>query len=140
MVQFSVKADLTIGKCVVEGILELSAKNLPEHLLRQKEPVARIGADPALMIEGQSTGGNDAVHVRMMLHCLSPGMEHAKEADLGTETFWVAGNFDQRFRTEAQQHGIDQLLVLQSKLCQGTWHGENDVSIGDRKKFFLPSR
>jgi len=41
-----------------------------------------IHDDPTLMVERQTAGGNDAVDVRMVLHFLSPGMEHAEEADL----------------------------------------------------------
>lgn len=102
MLQFAVKADFAMGESVVEGILHLPSKHPLEHLLRQKEPVARICRHPALMIEGQSAGGNDAVHVGMMLQGLGPGMEHTEEADLRAEALGIAGNFDQRFGAEAQ--------------------------------------
>ena len=107
-----------------------------EHLFRKKEAIARIRRHPALMIEGQSAGGNDAVDMRMVLQFLSPGMEHAEEADLGAQEFGIAGDLDQRFSAEAQQQRVDEFLVLQCELCQETRHRENDVSIGDGKKFF----
>ena len=47
------------------------------------------------------------------------------------------GNLDQRFSAETQQQCVDEFLVLQCELCQKPRHRENDVSIGDRKKFFL---
>src|SRR5512143_223224 len=90
------------------------------------------------MVERQSAGRDDTVHVWMMLHGLRPGMEHAEEADFGAESLGIAGNFHQRCGAEAQQHRVDELLILQCELCQRTGHGENDVGIGDRKKFFLP--
>jgi len=101
MLQFAVKADLALGECVVEGILHLSAEHLSEHLLRQKEPAA-LCRYPAPVIEGQSAGRDDAVHVRMMLHFVSPGMEHAEKADFGAEVLGIAGNFDQRFGAEVE--------------------------------------
>jgi hypothetical protein len=38
-----------------EDYFDCPLKNLSEYLLRQKESIARIGAHPALMIEGQSS-------------------------------------------------------------------------------------
>ena len=101
MLQFAAKADLARGECVVEGILHLSAEHLSEHLLRQKEPAA-LCRYPAPVVEGQSAGRDDAVHVRMMLHFVSPGMEHAEKADFGAEVLGIAGNFDQRFGAEVE--------------------------------------
>jgi hypothetical protein len=49
MLKVSVKADLTFGECLVEGVLDLSSKDLPQHPLGQKEP--RICMHPVLMIE-----------------------------------------------------------------------------------------
>ncbi len=138
MLQFAMEADFPFGESVLEGIFDLPSKDLSEDLLRQKEPATRICRHPVLTVERQSAGGNDAVHVWMMLHGLRPGMEHAEEADFGAESLGIAGNFDQCFRTEAQEHCVDELLVLQCELGQGPGHSENDVSIGDGKKFFLP--
>ena len=64
-------------------------------------------------------------------------MEHAEEADLSTQEFGIAGNFNQRFGAEAKQHGVDEFFVLQCKLSQETRHCENNVRIGDGKKFLL---
>ena len=140
MLQFAMEADFPFGESVLEGILDLSSKDLSEDLLRQKEPVTRICRHPVLMVERQSAGRDDAVHVWMMLHGLRPGMEHAEEADFGAESLGIAGDFDQRFGAEAQQHRVDELLILQCELCQRTGHGENDVGIGDGKEFFLAPR
>ena len=37
------------------------------------------------MIRGETAGGEHAVDVRMMLQSLVPGVQHAEEANLGTE-------------------------------------------------------
>ena len=49
--QLAVKADFPLSKSLLEGIYNLSSKNLPEYPLGQKEPVARIRRHPALMIK-----------------------------------------------------------------------------------------
>jgi hypothetical protein len=41
--------------------------------------------------------------MRMMFHCLTPGVQHAEEADLGSETFGIASDFGQRFSAETEQ-------------------------------------
>ena len=101
MLQFAMEADFPFGESVLEGILDLSSKDLSEDLLRQKEPVTWICRHPVLMVERQSAGRDDTVHVGMMLHGLGPGMEHTEESDLRAEAFGVAGDFDECFSTEA---------------------------------------
>ena len=49
MLQFSVKADFPFSKSFLEGVLDLSSKNLPQCIFRQKEPIARIRRHPALV-------------------------------------------------------------------------------------------
>jgi len=71
-----------------------------------------IHGDPTLMVERQTAGGNDAVDVRMVLHFLSPGMEHAEEADLSAQTLGIPSDFDQSFRAQTQQQGVNELFVL----------------------------
>ena len=51
MLQFPVKADFPFSKSLLEGVLDLSSKNLPQCTLRQKEPIARIRRHPALVIK-----------------------------------------------------------------------------------------
>jgi hypothetical protein len=65
---------------------KLAAKHCAQHPFRQKE--VRTGVDPALMIRRKSAGGNHAMHVRMMLECLFPGVQHAQESEFGAQAFW----------------------------------------------------
>jgi len=139
MPQAPMETDSALGECVFQRLPELASKHAPEHLFREKEAIAGIDAHPAPMIEGQSTRRDYTVYVGMMLHLLSPGVEHAEETNLGTQEFGIAGNLDQRFSTETQQQRIDQFLVLQCERRQEMRHREYDVGIGDGKKFF-PSR
>ena len=66
----------------------------------------------------------------MMLELLSPSVEHTEESNLGTQVLGIAGNLDQGFSAQTHQQRVDELLVLQRKLCQETRHRENDVGIG----------
>ena len=74
--------------------------------------------------------------MRMMFHLLTPGMEHAEEADLGAETFGIASDLDQRFSAGAEQQTVDEFLVLQCKGCQEARQGKDHVSVGRGKELF----
>ena len=43
---------------------------------------------------------------------LTPGVQHAEEADLGSEMSGIASDFEKGFRAGAEQQIVDDLLVL----------------------------
>jgi hypothetical protein len=45
------------------------------------------------VIRREAAGGQHAVDMGMKLQALIPAMEHAEEADLGTEMPWIASDF-----------------------------------------------
>lgn len=65
---------------------EQAAEQPRQHLDRQEE--AGPTGDPALTVRRQTSGGDDAMQVRMVLQRLAPAMQHGDDADLGAE---VAG-------------------------------------------------
>ena len=67
---------------------DLPAKDLPQHLHRQKEVRARM--DPPRPIGRQAARGHDAVDVRMMLEALSPRVQHHQPANRRAQTFRIA--------------------------------------------------
>ena len=82
---------------VVEGPLEsgdkLAAEDSTQHLDGQKEAIAR--GDPAPVIGGETASRNHTMQMGMVLEFLTPGMEHAEEADFGAERAGIAGDFEQ---------------------------------------------
>ena len=107
------KAEPAILKGALECRDELAAKNAAERLDGKKEGVAWF--DPARAIGRESTGRHHAMHMRMKFEFLTPGVQHAEEADFSAEVFGIAGDFEKRFRTGAKQKIVDDLLVLQSQ-------------------------
>ena len=73
---------------------KLAAENAAEYAHRQKEVGRR--SDPPGVISRQSTTRYDTVDVRVSLQSLSPRMQNAEEADLGTEASRIGRNFQQR--------------------------------------------
>jgi hypothetical protein len=92
---------------------ELAAKHTSEYLDGEEE--VRTGSDPAGVIEGEPTGGDDTVDMGMNLEFLVPGVEHAEEADLGPEMFGVASDLEKSFCAGTKQQTIDQFFVLQGQ-------------------------
>ncbi len=72
---------------------KLAAEDTAEHFDGKEEGAAR--GDPAGVVRSETAGGNHAVDMGMMLQSLIPGMEHAEEADLGTEVTGIASDLQQ---------------------------------------------
>ena len=90
---------------------ELATKHAPQHGDGEEE--AWMGSNPAGVIARESAGGNDTVDMGMKLEFLVPGMEHAEEADLGSEMGGIVRDLLQGFGAGPEQQTVDDLLVLE---------------------------
>jgi hypothetical protein len=66
------------------------------------------------VIRSETAGGEHAVDVRMMLQSLVPGVQHAEEANLGTEMPGIVGDLKQGLSTGMKEQVVNQPLVLQA--------------------------
>ena len=73
----------------------LAPEQAAEHAHGQEE--AGSAGDPAGVIEGESTGGNQAMQVRMVAQILTPGVEYGKYPDACTEMARISGDGEQGF-------------------------------------------
>ena len=64
-------------------------------------------------------------------------MQDAEEADLCAEVSGIASDFEEGFRTGAEQEIIDDLFVLQHHRRQATRQGEEHMEIAPREKLLL---
>jgi len=64
------------------------------------------------VIWSKATCSDDAVHMRMMLQPLVPGMKHAEESNLRTEVSWVASDLLESFGAGAEEQAVQDALVL----------------------------
>ena len=90
------------------------------------------------MIRSETAGGNHAVDMGMMLQSLIPGMEHAEEADLGTEVAGIAGDLQQGLSAGVKQQVVDQPFVLQCERSQFPRQGEDDVHVAGGQQLPFP--
>ncbi len=73
----------------------LAPEEAAEYAHRQEE--TRSTGDPAGMIEGESTGGDQAMQVRMVAQVLAPGMEYGEHSDACAEMARISGDLRQGF-------------------------------------------
>jgi len=71
---------------------ELATEHAPQYGDGKEE--ARVGSNPAGVIAGESAGGNDTMDMGMQLEFLVPGVQHAEEADLGSEMGGITSHFE----------------------------------------------
>jgi hypothetical protein len=107
------KVELAVMNGTLERFVELAAKDATEHLDGKKEIVAWF--DPAGVIDRQAAVGYRAMYMRVKFEFLTPGMQHAEEANLCAEVFRIAGNFEECFCTGSEQEIVDDLLILKSQ-------------------------
>src|SRR5579859_527960 len=136
--EFSGQVQLTALEGRLQGGDELAAKHAPQH--RNGKEEARVGSNPATVITGESAGGNDTVDMGMQLEFLVPGMEHAEEADFGSEMGGIARNLQQRFCAGAKQQTVDEFPVLECQRSQLRRQGEDDVDVGRGQQFTATGR
>ena len=73
--------------------------------------------------------------MRMSVELLTPGMQHAEEANFRTEVSRITRNFLKCFGTGAEQEIVEDLLVLQNQWPQTVGQCEDDMEVACREKF-----
>ena len=110
------KSDLALFKSAFQSRSEFATEHATENFHRKKEGIAWM--DPVLAIEGQSSGGDDAMHVWMMIQLLGPCMKNAEESDLGAEMFGIPSCLEQCFSACPEQQAVKDSLILKRQRRQ----------------------
>jgi hypothetical protein len=119
---------------------ELAAKDAAEHADRQQEGLVPPGlsrGDPSGAILGETSFGNEAMNVGMVVECLSPGMEDGEEAEAGSEMCGISADLEQCLGGGSEEEIVDDALVLKSDRAEVLRQGEYDVEVSARKKIPL---
>src|SRR5271167_2911676 len=110
----------------------LASEETAEYAHRQEE--TRSAGDPTGVVEGEPTGGDEAMQVRMVAQVLAPGMEYGEHSDACTEMAWISGDLQQGLGGGAKQQVVEQALIAECKRCQLLRQGEDNVRIGHRQQ------
>ena len=90
-----------------------------QHPDGQEEVLA--AGDPLGAIGRQSTTRHDHVHMRVMRHCRSPGVQHRRDADLRTKVLGVGGYLDHCVRARPHQQVVNLAFVLVGDVGDLVW-------------------
>lgn len=88
---------------------ETAAEQPRQYAHRQEEPAA--ARYPALPVTGNAAARHDAMHVRMVRQCRTPGMQDQRRTDVCAQMFRIGRDGDQRFRRHLEQKPVDGCLV-----------------------------
>ena len=98
----------------MKEIEKLAAKDAAEDLDGEEEGILRMNPVRVAWIEAAS--GNDAVEMRMQSQVLSPGVQNAEEANLGSEVLGVGRNFEHGLSAGAEEQIVEQPWIALAEL------------------------
>src|SRR6266481_7420995 len=112
---------------------ELATKDLTQYRFGQEVVVRR--ADPAGVIERETSGGHHRMNVGMKPDLLVPGVQHTEKTNLCTEVSGIASDFEKSFRAGTKQEIVDHLFVLQHHRGQVVGESEDHVQVVRGEQF-----
>ena len=127
------EAELTILEGLPEGRDELATKDLTQYRFGQEVVVRR--ADPAGVIERETSCGHHTMDMGMKPDLLVPGVQHTEETNLSTEVSGIASDFEKGFRAGTKQEIVDHLFVLQHDRGQVAGECEDHVQVARGEQF-----
>jgi hypothetical protein len=112
----------------LKQIGKLASEDAAEDLNGEKEGILRMY--PARVAWIETTGGNDAVEMRMQSQVLSPGMQNAEKADLGSEVLGAGRNFKHGLSAGTVEQIVEQPRMALTERVQLVGQGKDDVEVG----------
>lgn len=103
-----------------------SPEFIPEDSDRDKE-LTGGKAYPAVFC--QSAGGNDAVHMHMIIQFLIPCMENLDDTGDGAEILFISGQFQEGFGTASVEQAVQKLLVTVDEGIKFVREGKHHMEI-----------
>src|SRR3984957_20358907 len=119
----------------LQEIEKLAAEDAAEDLDREEEGIFRM--NPARVAWIETARGNDAVEMRMQSQVLSPGVQNAEEADLGSEVLGVGRNFEHGLSAGAGEEIVERAGVVVTERIQLVGQGKDDVEVGHAEQILF---
>ena len=125
---------------LIEGTAKQSQKLTPEHAAEHAHRQEESGpaGDPARAIESQPASRHDAMHMRMVLEVLAPGVEDRQDSDLGPEMLGIGGDLLQRFGGGSEQKAVDLPLILKRDRTKRRGKRKNHMKVLDGQELGFP--
>jgi hypothetical protein len=116
-------SSVSLGKSPQKETAEAGAEDLDGE---QEFTAAR---DPAVMVGGQTAAGNDAMQVGMEVQVLAPGMEDSEKPGFHPEALRIGSNREQSLGDGAEEHVVDDVLVVEGDRGDRCRQSEDHVEI-----------
>ncbi len=116
---------------ILECSGELATEDTAQRHDRQEKALGAV--DPTRSIWRQPTCGNDVMDVWVVLQVLSPGVQHAEEANIGAEVPGIAGQLEHGFSAGTVEQVVDDPLVPERQRRELMGKREDDVEVGHRQ-------
>ena len=129
--------DAALSERLLEQSEILAAEDTAENLDGQKEGIP--GMNPARVVFVETAGGNDAVEVRVQAQVLSPGVQDAEEADLGSEMLGICCDFEHGLSASPEEQIEEQPGISLTERVQRMRQSKDDVEVGHGKQVLLTS-
>lgn len=110
---------------------EQAAEQLAGYPHRKQECRAR--RYPAASVWRDAAARHDHVHVRMVRHRRTPGVEHGSDADACAEMLPICRDGQHRLRRCLEQQVVDRRLVVEGDVGDLGRQREHDVEVADRQ-------
>ena len=125
-----------------ERFLQIVEEQSPEQARQDSDgqEEAEPATDPSAAVRRDPTAGDKTMQVGMVRQVLSPGVQHAQEADFGAEMDGIGGDGAKRLGRGAKQDIVDRRLVLEGDDGDLVGHRENDVEVLGVEQFCLAVR
>ena len=125
-------------ECRRQTFEEQAPEQAREHANRKKE--SGSAGNPTLAVRRDAATRNDAVHVRVVLEVLAPGVQDCDDADVGAEVLAIGSNGDQRLGRSLKQQPVDLGLVLVGHRADHGRKREDEMKIRHRQKLSFARR
>ena len=125
----------TLTGSSLQEIEKLAAEDAAEDLDGEEKGIFRM--NPVRIAWIEAAGGNHAVEMRMQSQVLSPGVENAEEADLGSEVLGVGRNLEHGLSAGAKEQIVKQPWIALAERVQLVGQGKDDVEVGDAEQILF---
>jgi len=116
---------------LLQKVTQLASKHVVQNSIRQQCRTLRFD-ETSLGIH--STGGHQAMHVRMNAEVASPCVQRRDDARFCTEIFWIGEQFFERHPRGGHQQVGKEFAIELPEQVQLFGHGEDDVSVITREQ------
>jgi hypothetical protein len=123
-----VETELALGEGLLQSVNELATKDPSQDLAGKKE--AGMGGEPAAVVGGESSGGNDAMDVGMGLQPLTLQVWRTLKKPIS-----VLRCLGSRATSSTEEQAVEDLLVLQGEGRQVVRESEDEVGVRGGQDF-----